>query len=96
MSNQVDKIYPCPFSKAYGIPIEQAWSLLRVFFIYRLALSTLFLVLYYGPVEPSDLTVHDLRLYRYTSQLYSFFTIISGFCVLWRLISYTSQAQSVI
>jgi two-component system sensor histidine kinase PilS (NtrC family) len=94
--NQLNTIYPCPFSKGYGIPVEQAWSLLKVFFIYRFIVSSLFVILFYSHLGPSLLGTYNTLLYGYTSQCYWLVSVFSGVCVFWRLISYTSQAQIVI
>ncbi len=94
--NQANTIYPCPFSKGYGVPIDQAWSLLKVFFIYRFFVSSLFLILFYSQFGPSLLGTHDARLYNYSSLGYWAFSFISGILIFWRSISYTSQAQILI
>lgn len=95
-SNQTNKIYPCPFSKGYGIPVEQAWSLLKVFFIYRFIVSSLFIILFYARFGPSLLGTYDAQLYIYTSGSYWFFSLFSGIGVFWRIISYKSQAQILV
>ena len=94
--NKFNTIYPCPFSKGYGIPVEQAWSLLKIVFIYRFIVSCLFVILFFSQFGPSLLGTHNITLYAYTSQGYLLLSIISGICVFWRLISYTAQAQIVI
>ena len=94
--NQTNTIYPCPFSKGYGIPVEQAWSLLKIFFFYRLIVSSLFVILFFNPFDFSLLEIQITELYSYTSRSYLGLTILSGICVFWRLLSYTSQAQIVI
>jgi two-component system sensor histidine kinase PilS (NtrC family) len=94
--NQANTIYPCPFSKGYGIPVEQAWSLLKVFFFYRLIISSLSVILFFNPLGSSLLGTYNAELYSYTSLSYLVLTILSGICIFWRLFSYTSQAQIVI
>jgi len=94
--NQANTIYPCPFSKGYGIPVEQAWSLLKVFFFYRLIISSLSVILFFNPLGSSILGTYNAQLYSYTSLSYLVLTILSGICIFWRLFSYTSQAQIVI
>jgi two-component system sensor histidine kinase PilS (NtrC family) len=89
-------VYPCPFSKGYGIPAEQAWILLKVFLIYRFLLASLFLILFYGRIGPSLLGSYDSELYILSSQIYFLLTVLSGICILWRLTSYASQAQILI
>ncbi len=94
--NQENTIYPCPFSKGYGIPLEQAWSLLKIFFIYRFTVSSLFIILFYSQFDPSIATRHDIPLYTIASHSYLAFSIISGVFAFNRLFSYSSQAQTVI
>lgn len=94
--NQPDTIYPCPFSKNYGIPRKQAWLLLKVFFLYRFVLSSLFVILYYSRFSFTVINYHYTQLYSYTSKTYLALAIISGICSFWRSIGYTLQAQSVI
>lgn len=94
--NQANTIYPCPFSKGYGIPVEQAWSLLKVFFIYRFFVSSLFVFLFYSRFGPSLLGTYDAYLFFYTSLGYWMLSLLSGILIFWRIISYTSQAQTVI
>ncbi len=95
-SNQLNTIYPCPFSKGYGIPVAQAWSLLKVFFIYRLIISSLFVIIFYSHFNNALPNNPDLRLLNYFSQSYLTITLLSGICVFWRLFNYTSQAQIAI
>ncbi len=94
--NLPDTIYPCPFSKNYGIPRNQAWLLLKVFFLYRFILSSLFVILYYSRFSFTVIDYHQTQLYNYTSKTYLVLAIISGICSFWRKIPYTLQAQSVI
>ena len=93
---QPDTIYPCPFSKAYGIPRRQAWLLLKVFFLYRFVLSSLFVILYHSQFSQTVINPDYLPLYNYTSKTYFVLSIISGFFSLWQKIPYTIQAQSII
>lgn len=94
--NQPDTIYPCPFSKNYGIPSAQAWLLLKVFFLYRFVLASLFVILLYSRFSVTIIEHHSIQLYAITSKTYLVFAIISGFLSFWRRISYPLQAQSVI
>lgn len=94
--NTSDTIFPCPFSKGYGIPARQAWSLLKVFLGYRLILAGLFVALFYSYTDSSLLGAYNSRLFIYSSQSYLILSIISGICVAWRLTSYTTQAQLLI
>jgi len=94
--NQVNTIYPCPFSKGYGIPTEQAWSLLKVFFIYRFIISSLFVILFYSHFDPSILKDHNNQLYRIVSHSYLIFSVLSGYLISTRLFNYSYQAQIAI
>jgi two-component system sensor histidine kinase PilS (NtrC family) len=97
MPANTDKtIFPCPFSKGYGIPAKQAWLLLKVFLGYRLLLASLFIALFYSYTDSSLLGAYDSRLFIYSSQSYLILSIISGICIAWRLTNYTTQAQLLI
>ncbi|MGZ8164314.1 MAG: sensor histidine kinase [Methylobacter sp.] len=91
-----DTIFPCPFSKGYGIPAPQAWLLLKAFLIYRFMLACLFIILFYSSFGPSLLGANNNQLYLYSSASYLILSILSGICIFWRLTGYTSQAQLLI
>ncbi|NOT86279.1 MAG: PAS domain-containing protein [Methylococcaceae bacterium] len=91
-----DIIYPCPFSKGYGIPSNEAWSLLKVFFLYRILLSCALLVLFYFPLESSPLDYLNPQLFIFTSQAYFGLTLLAGVGIFTRFIPYTPQAQLLI
>ncbi len=95
-STQPETIFPCPFSKNYGIPSQQAWRLLKVFGLYRLVLSSLFVILFYSRFSVTLIDQHGTALYANTSQCYLTLTIISGLCAFSSRIKYTLQAQTVI
>ena len=86
-------IYPCPFSKSYGIPGKQAWLILKIYFIYRFILACLLLILYLTHYGPSQLGSHDNELYKASSGFFLLFTFLSGIGIFQRLIGYTTQAQ---
>lgn len=94
--NKFDIIYPCPFSMGYGIPRQQAWLLLKVFLIYRLILACLFLMLFYSRLGPATGERHDEYLFIISGGSHLALTIVSGFCLLRRWVSYTVQAQTLI
>ncbi len=94
--NTNETIFPCPFSKGYGIPTQQAWLLLKVFLGYRLILAGLFVALFYSSSDSSLLGTYDSQLFVYSSQSYLILSIISGICIVWRLTGYTTQAQLLI
>ncbi|NOS89380.1 MAG: HAMP domain-containing histidine kinase [Methylococcaceae bacterium] len=88
-----DIIYPCPFSKGYGIPVRQAWLLLRVYLSYRLILASLFLGVMYSQWGGSLISVSNRPLFFYTSHGYLAVSLLSAVCVAWRWTAYSVQAQ---
>jgi two-component system sensor histidine kinase PilS (NtrC family) len=94
--NNAEIIFPCPFSKGYGIPAQQAWFLIKVFLGYRLILACLFIALIFGYPDSSLLGTFDKQLFTNSSQSYLILSMISGICIFWRLTSYTTQAQMLI
>lgn len=94
--NTNETIFPCPFSKGYGIPAQQAWLLLKVFLGYRLILAGMFVALFYSYTDSSLLGTYDSKLFTYSSQSYLVLSIISVICIAWRLTGYTTQAQLLI
>jgi two-component system sensor histidine kinase PilS (NtrC family) len=85
-------IYPCAFSKGYGIPSRQAWLLLKIFFIYRLISAILFVMLFYlhfGTI----LAGYGSQLYQFTSLGYLLISILAAPLILLRSIKYSSLAQ---
>jgi two-component system sensor histidine kinase PilS (NtrC family) len=94
--NTNETIFPCPFSKGYGIPAQQAWLLLKVFLGYRLILAGLFITLFYSPTDVSLLGTYNSKLFVYSSQSYLMLSLISCICIAWRVTSYTTQAQMLI
>ncbi len=82
-------IYPCPFSKGYGMPANQAWQVLKVYYIYRFILACSFVLLFYFRTGASLLvSIHNGHLYAFTSIVYLVSTIIFGVFVFWRVFSY--------
>ena len=94
--NTTEIIFPCPFSKGYGIPARQAWLLLSVFLCYRLTLACVFIFLFYTRWGSSLISIDNSQLYDYSSYSYLIISIISAACVIWRLTGYTLQAQLLI
>ena len=94
--NTSEIIYPCPLSKGYGIPVNQAWLLLRVFLVYRLILASLFILLFYSQVGSTLLSIHYRDLFTFSSQSYLILSIISAICIIWKITRYTIQAQLLI
>lgn len=87
-----DFIYPCPFAKAYGIPIQKAWQMLKIFFIYRFISAGLLILFYYFyliailPDKFSD-------LYQFTSWIYLCSILISTPFIFFLRLYYSSLAQ---
>jgi two-component system sensor histidine kinase PilS (NtrC family) len=95
-TNITETIFPCPLSKGYGIPAQQAWLLLKVFLIYRLILAGLFVTFFYSDTGPTLLGTYDSKLFIYSSQSYLILSLLSGICISWRLTPYATQAQLLI
>lgn len=91
--NQIDTIYPCPFSKGYGIPVRQAWLLLKIFFIYRFISASLFVMLFFLRFGPSSLGTYNAQLYQFASLAYLAISIMNAPFIFRRLLGYTQQAQ---
>ncbi len=91
-----ETIYPCPFSKSYGIPGRQAWLILKIYLVYRFILACLFVILFHSRFGPSLLGSYDQQLYIISSGLFLLVTLISAIGVFWRLTSYAAQAQILI
>jgi two-component system, NtrC family, sensor histidine kinase PilS len=89
-------IYPCPFSKGYGMPASQAWQLLKIFYIYRFVLACSIALLFYFRFEPLSAGSFDGHLYQYTSLAYLLLTVILGICIFWRVLGYSLLAQLLI
>ncbi len=96
MLNNHNMVYPCPFSKGYGVPRQQAWLLLNLFFLYRFVIASLFVILFFTYMGPTLLGQHDPKLYISSSLCYLILSCISGFCVFFRFPDYTTQAQLLI
>ncbi|MGR8929931.1 MAG: sensor histidine kinase [Gammaproteobacteria bacterium] len=95
-SNTTDTIYPCPFSKDYGIPTRQAWLLLKIFFIYRFISASSFVILFFVRFGPSTLGTHDAQLYQFASLGYLAISLLIVPLIFRRLLSYSHLAQIVI
>jgi two-component system sensor histidine kinase PilS (NtrC family) len=95
-SKTPETIYPCPFSKSYGIPGQQAWLILKIYFIYRFILSCLLIILFHTHFGPSLLGSHNQQLFIISSGLFLILTLLSGIGIFWRLTRYSTQAQIVI
>jgi two-component system sensor histidine kinase PilS (NtrC family) len=94
--NQVDTIYPCAFSKGYGIPTKQAWLLLKIFFIYRFISASLFVMLFFFRFGPYALGTHDGQLYQLTSLGYLGISLLNAPFIFRRLAGYAQLAQMFI
>lgn len=87
---------PCPFSKDYKIPEQQAWYLLKGFYFYRLILACLFLALYYSQLGKLIITPALMQLYLYSSFSYFAIVLIGWFLILHQTLPYATQAQVAI
>lgn len=96
MSTNQETIFPCPFSKGYGIPARQAWLLLKVFLFYRLILVSLFVTVLLSNTNALLFGTYDNRLFVYSSEGYLILSLMSVICIVWHLASYTTQAQLLI
>ncbi len=84
---------PCPFSKGYKIPVQQAWFLLKGFYFYRLVLACLFLALYYSQLGKLIIDPEQTQLYLYTCFTYFIVALAGWFFILRHSMSYAAQAQ---
>jgi two-component system sensor histidine kinase PilS (NtrC family) len=91
--DQADTLYPCPFSKGYGIPAGQAWLMLRIFFIYRFISATLLVMLFFLRFGSPSLGSYDAQLYQVTSLAYLGISLLNAPFIFRRLATYTEQAQ---
>ncbi|MDD5460396.1 MAG: HAMP domain-containing sensor histidine kinase [Methylococcales bacterium] len=95
-ANNTETIFPCPLSKSYSIPAQQAWVLLKVYLTYRFALACLFVFLFYGRLGFSLSSIDNDQLYAYSSHTYLILSTISAICVFWKPTRYSTQAQLLI
>ncbi len=86
-------ISPCPFSKHYRIPENQAWQALTVYLLYRLTLGSILVFLFFLGALPSSLGKHNPGLYAAVSSLYLGSTFFSAVPLLLRRPAFSLQAQ---
>lgn len=91
-----DMLSPCPFSKGYKIPVQQAWYLLKAFYFYRLFLSCLFLVVYYSPFAELIIDLAQSQLFLYLSCAYTAVAMAGLFLTARKTVGYATQAQVAI
>ena len=96
VSESATTIYPCPFSKGYGMPASQAWQLLNIYYLYRFVLAGSFAMLFFMHFGPSLLGSFDSHLYAYNSAAYLLCTLILGVLVFWRIFDYSILVQLLI
>jgi len=92
-THQAETIYPCPFSKGYGISTQQAWLLLKIFFLYRFIIASSFVILYFLRFGLASLGKYDAQLYQFASLTYLGISILSAPFIFKRWLSYTHLAQ---
>ncbi|MFZ2727605.1 MAG: ATP-binding protein [Methylococcaceae bacterium] len=93
ITDSIESIAPCPFSKGYRIPVRQAWRSLSIFLLYRFVLASLFISVFYAHFEPSLLNINNKLLFFYSSHLYLLLSIVAALCVPWRVLGYAVQAH---
>ncbi|MGR9107405.1 MAG: sensor histidine kinase [Gammaproteobacteria bacterium] len=86
-------IRSCPFSKGFRIPVNQAWSMLLIYSVYRIALAGLFALLSNFGIGPSLLGKSDPESFLLVSNVYSGLTCIALICVVFRRPGFPLQAQ---
>ncbi|HYE34986.1 sensor histidine kinase [Methylocaldum sp.] len=86
-------ITPCPFSKHYSIPENQAWQSLTVYLLYRLTLGSVLVFLFFLGALPSSLGKHDPGLYAVASSVYLGSIFFSAIPLLLRRPAFSFQAQ---
>ncbi|MCQ8180927.1 ATP-binding protein [Methylomonas sp. SURF-1] len=91
-----DTLYPCPFSKGYGIPSRQAWLMLKIFALYRFVTASLFAMLFYLRFGPSLLGAYDAALYQFASGAYLAISVIAGPVAFRQRLGYARLAQILI
>jgi two-component system, NtrC family, sensor histidine kinase PilS len=69
-------IYPCPFSRDYGIPAVQAWRYLRVFWFYRLLIGTFFFLSFLLPQGHWSPEIFGQTTYRWVCLAYLMVTLV--------------------
>lgn len=93
ITDSIESVAPCPFSKGYRIPVRQAWRSLSIFLLYRFVLASLFISVFYAHFEPSLLSINNKLLFFYSSHLYLLLSIVAALCVPWRVLGYAVQAH---
>ncbi len=68
-------------------------DLLKLFFIYRLLLSSTLTVLFFFHLPPDMLGSHSPTLYSFTTTCYSISVLISGAVLVWKQLSYEHQTD---
>lgn len=91
-SDQSDTLYPCPFSRGYGIAAPQAWLLLKIFYVYRFISASVFfmLLLYSGPASQGKF---NAALYQFASLGYLAISVLMGVLIFRRVLGYAHLAQ---
>ncbi len=89
-------IYPCPFSKNYGLPEQQAWLLLKIYFLYRFVSSSLLIMLSYSAFTNDAFDIFNTLLYESISYSYLIFITITATFLFRRMFAYSTQAQITI
>lgn len=96
MTEAIGKTAAGPFSTPYHLPPNLAWQSLRIFFIYRITLASLFVGLFFLAAGPSLLGKHNPELYAITSSLYLGLLLLGLIPLSLRRPPHPLQAQSQI
>lgn len=72
----IEFVQPCPFSRNYRIPKEQAWRLLLLFQLYRLLLAFTLTLLFVTERGPDFLGLYAPNLFGTVSALFLLLTLI--------------------
>lgn len=88
-----DTIYPCPFSREYGIPAAQAWLLLKIFFVYRVISAISFVILFHLRFGPLSLGGHDVQLYQFASFGYLAISVFLVAMIYQQVLAYNHVSQ---
>lgn len=93
MPGSKDTITPCPLSRNYRIPRDQAWRSLRVYLIYRMVFATILMTLCFSGLASSVYSKYNPQLFTLVSSVYFIITGIASVLVVTKKPGYSFQAQ---
>ncbi len=88
------KIAPCPLSKRYLIDEDHAWQSLTIFFLYRLAVGSSLVFLFFLGALPASLGKYFPTLYATAASVYLVSVFLSALPMILRRPSFGLQAQA--